>query len=101
MKCKHFNTCSAPLCPMDNQTLDGGLWYPHEEICKLRKFAKQGWIRKQRKIVKIGSDTSRYFTVDMLNSIKSVKKGIKGLDPDQEIGLKQGFKVPKRLSSKS
>ena len=100
MKCKHFNTCSAPLCPMDNKTLDGGLWYPNEEICKLRKFAAQSWIRKQKKISKATYDYSRFFAFDMLNSIKAVREGARGANPNKAIVLQQGLKASKKASNK-
>lgn len=36
--CKKFESCEAPLCPMDERSLKHGIWYPDEDICNLRIF---------------------------------------------------------------
>ena len=40
-KCLKFDACSAPLCPTDKESIDKGIWYPDEEICKNREFSKK------------------------------------------------------------
>ena len=83
-QCKHFDTCSAPLCPLDASSLGGGLWYPDEDICKVRRFQQDRWIKNQKKIKKVGSYETGYFTKEMLDRRLFVKKGIKGIDPDKD-----------------
>ena len=49
-QCRHFDSCSASLCPFDSEHLKVGLWYPEEEICRLKKIPD--WIKQQKKIAK-------------------------------------------------
>jgi len=83
--CSHFANCNVPLCPLQQNTMDGGIWYPDEEICKRRDFQNLDWIKKQKAIVKAKAPADKFFTVDMLQALKQVRKGIQGLDPDQPI----------------
>lgn len=61
--CRYFDTCSAPLCPLDVESLECGLWYPEEDVCR-----KSGidWIRKQRRIKNKTNSPDKYFTHKML-----------------------------------
>lgn len=79
-QCRHFNYCSAPLCPLDIEHLKIGCWYPDEEICRLKKMLN--WIRRQKKIKNKAKDVDKYFTYEMLKHNCVIGKGIKGLDPD-------------------
>ena len=90
-RCPKFDTCSAPLCPMDEQSLENGLWYPDEEVCTLKKHGGLPWIRKQRKLIKRAARVDRYFTLEMLERNCIVRGGIEGLDPDvpEELQLKR------------
>ena len=81
--CPHFDDCSAPLCPL--QPVDGGIWYPNEEICRSRKFQSLPWIKKQKAVVKIKAPDDKYFTVKMLQALKQVRRGIEGINPDQPL----------------
>ena len=92
--CPKFDDCSAPLCPLQQNTVDGGIWYPDEEICKRRNFQNLDWIRKQKAIIKAKAPNDRYFTVEMLKAIKQVRKGIEGIDPDQP--LEQGQEAERK-----
>lgn len=83
--CNHFETCSAPLCPQDRDSLLKGVWFPDEEICRNRKFTGQTFIRKERAIKKKAKDETTYYTNAMLNRDITIRKGISGIDPDQEI----------------
>ena len=82
-KCNRFDYCSAPLCPIDKQSLKDGVWYPDEEICSLRKFAKSLMISNQKKIKKIMVDDETYFNKLMLNRHITVTKNLKGLNPEK------------------
>jgi hypothetical protein len=81
-KCKYYENCSAPLCPLDEESLEFGIWYPDEEICRKRGI---DWVKKQKKIVKVGASADYYFDYQSLKSIKQIRKGIKGQDPDKPI----------------
>ena len=83
--CPNFDDCSAPLCPLQQNTVDGGIWYPDEEICKRRNFQNLDWIRKQKAIIKAKAPCDKYFTVAMLRAIRQVRRGIEGINPDQPL----------------
>ena len=86
-QCKRFDTCNAPLCPLDEQSLKHSIWYPDEEICRAKLFSALPWIKAQRKIAKRASRMDRYFTLQMLKRNCIIKKGIEGLDPDLDEAL--------------
>ena len=77
--CTLFESCLAPLCPLDPSSLKG-IWYPDEEICHSRTYASLPWVRGQRKIGRVCA--RGYFTLEMLQRNCIVKKGIAGLDSD-------------------
>lgn len=82
-KCGLFEGCDAPLCPLQQNTLEGGLWYPDEEICRARKFQSLPWIKKQKRIAKLGlTPDDGFLPVSMLTAIQVVTKNLKGADPD-------------------
>jgi hypothetical protein len=83
--CIRFEDCSAPACPLQQNTTDNGIWYPGEEICVAKKFQTLPWIKKQKAIAKVKAPTDRYFTVKMLEAIRQVRKGIEGISPDQPL----------------
>ena len=84
--CKHYGYCNASLCPLDiEENIEKDvIWYPNEEICRLRAFSKLPWIKAQRKIVAKGCGSDRYFTHKMLNQGCIIGKRMCGLDPDLE-----------------
>ncbi len=79
--CPSFEGCSAPLCPMDTDSLPYAVFYPDEDICN-KNGIKPDWVKKQRKIKKKARDRETYYTIEMLNSIKSVTSAVRGLDAD-------------------
>jgi hypothetical protein len=79
--CTLFESCHAPLCPLDAASLKG-VWYADEEICRSRTYANLPWVRGQRKIGRVGA--RGYFTLEMLRINCIVKRGIAGLDADAE-----------------
>jgi len=85
-ECRLYESCSAPLCPLDPNSLEKGIWYPDEEICQARCFSRLVWVRQQGKIAKCAARMDRYFYLRMLQRRCTVKPGITGLDPDQEEG---------------
>ena len=85
-ECPQFNTCSAPLCPLDKEIQDR-LWYPDEPICKSQKYGKGVlFVKNQRKIAKRikKENKDRYFTYDMLNRKFRITGALCGLDPDKD-----------------
>lgn len=83
--CPRFEDCSAPICPLQQNTIDDGIWYPDEDICTAKRFQTLPWVKKQKAITKAKDPEDRYFTVEMLGVIKQVRKGIEGISPGQPI----------------
>jgi len=88
-KCKYFNRCSAPLCPLDENSLQNGVWYPDEEICRLREFQGLRWVQNQRELKKRGVPVDGYFTAAMLDNEIIFHPDIRGIDPDRKDEEKQ------------
>ena len=108
-KCKYYDGCSAPLCPMLSEEENKNfIWYPDEEICT-RKSNLPEWVKQQRKVAKKANPGNFwfYFTLDMLKIRFRVTKSVKGIDPNKEDSpqLKQWFKrnkgIKKRKISKT
>ena len=81
-ECSRYNRCSAPLCPLDAK-LRLRKWYPDEPYCS-RTDIRPGWVNVQQRIQRKALNREMYFTVDMLNEIEKVYKGIKGIESDKE-----------------
>jgi hypothetical protein len=81
-RCRYFDQCDAPICPLDEQSLQSGTWYPDEPICRILRFSKLRWIKNQKKIAKIGSYESGFFIKDMLDRRLVIRKGIEGINPN-------------------
>jgi hypothetical protein len=90
-ECRRYEDCGAPLCPLNFDELEKEVWYPDEEICTARKFARMSWVRKQKLIARKYGSAERYFTVRMLDSITRVAKGIEGANPDSPDGEESWF----------
>ncbi len=78
--CPSFDNCSAPLCPLDKQSLEVGVWYPDEPICN-KQGVKPHWVIIQRRIAKKVKDRTRYFTMKDLQGITNVRSP-NGHNPD-------------------
>ena len=97
--CTLFESCLAPLCPLDPSSLKG-IWYPDEEICRSRSQGGRPWIKSQRRLARVAGSGAGYFTLEMLGRLVVIRKGITGLDPDipEEQQLRAWFqKRPERL----
>jgi hypothetical protein len=80
MNCKHFEYCSAPICPKDAKSAQG-VWFADEQVCRLQNAPE--WVKRQRKITKTGvSATAGCFTLPMLERRCVIGKKITGIDPD-------------------
>jgi len=80
-QCRYFDYCSATLCPLDPEYLKIGIWYPDEEICRLKTVPN--WVKIQKKISKRTKDNNKYYTYKMLNQNCKICRGILGLNPDK------------------
>ena len=84
-ECHRFNSCSAPLCPLDPQSLEFGIWFPTEDVCA-RRFADgtPRWVKLQRRIQRKVGRTYEigYFTHKMLEVCGKVGAGIRGINPE-------------------
>lgn len=78
-----WNKCSAPLCPLDDYSLQHCVWYPGEEICHLEAMQQIDWVAHQRKLNK--EDDTRYFTFPLL--VKCAKVGIKDKGQEEPAGV--------------
>jgi hypothetical protein len=97
-ECQKFETCSAGLCPLDPHPRR--YWYADTEICS-RRGDVSGWIKTQKKIIKINPNPHTYYTQKMLESIDRVKPGITGI---QNIGYSESKErdwINERRSKKS
>lgn len=82
--CPLLEGCSAPLCPLDEASLEHGNWFPSEESCHRRDLSKTPWVVRQRRIDKAtGGEFARgCFTVAMLATDCRITKAFRGLDPE-------------------
>jgi len=55
----NFDSCNAPLCPLDEEGLKKAVWYPDEEICR-RRGLNYPWLKTQKKIAKRAKHSDRY-----------------------------------------
>ncbi len=78
-KCPKYESCSAPLCPLENNDVSS-TWFNDEDICKAKKFQTLGWVKKQRAIAKLKASPDKYFTIEMLKAIRRVSKFIEGIE---------------------
>jgi hypothetical protein len=83
--CPRFDACSAPLCPLDAESMEHCAWFPDEEICK--RIPSPAWVKRQKRVARAtGKDFARgCFTVAMLAHPCKTNPGVHGLDPETEI----------------
>ena len=83
--CPSYELCSAPLCPLNEDSLREAVWYPDEDVCRKWHIGRQcRWVRVQRKIARLPDPERRgYFTHAMLDAVGKVSKGINGIDVDK------------------
>jgi len=84
--CLRAQKCSAPICPLDIESLENGRWFPIEEICKFQEVNKVQFVKTQRKIARKTKNRDPndvgFFTYKMLNRNIRIYGSIKGLNPD-------------------
>jgi hypothetical protein len=75
-KCKYFETCDCPLCPLGS---DKPVWYPGESVC--RREGIPDWVKRQRKIA--NKVTKRgFWTKAMFEHDCQIRAGTEGIDPE-------------------
>ena len=77
-------TPEAPLCPLREDSVSHGVWYPNEAVCRAKRFQDLPWIKNQVRIVNLRlTMDDGYFTVRMLNSLQAntLTRKLKGADP--------------------
>jgi hypothetical protein len=80
MNCKHFESCSAPICPRDTGA-EQAVWFADEPVCRLQDSPE--WVKRQRKIAKISAYAiTGCFTLPMLERHYVIGKKIAGIAPD-------------------
>lgn len=79
--CSHFESCSAPLCPLKES--QEYFWYPDEEVCTKWEFSESDWTKNQKKIAKKVRNRDFYFTQKMLERNCIITVATEGLDPDK------------------
>ena len=80
LECKYWLSCDAmcPICPI-------GIWYPDEDICHNRAFAKTALVRNQRSVARKAKNTDTYYTAGMLDRDIIIRSGIEGIDPNLDM----------------
>jgi hypothetical protein len=81
-ECSTRDRCSAPLCPMDKDSILNGVWIADEPICGSRAYCNILVIQNQYKVRKKDKQCTTIYTYDMLNRAMMITKAIKGIDPD-------------------
>jgi len=78
--CKHFDYCSAPMCPRDMGTTKTS-WFANEPVCRLHDVPE--WVKRQRRIAKTGAtETAGFHTLPMLERRCVIGKKMAGICPD-------------------
>lgn len=86
--CKNYDSCDAPLCPRDEQSVRDGCWFPDEAVCPMRRNVPD-WVRTQRRLQNL-SWAVGYFTVRMLEAIRHPSKIQVGADPGRHVAAAVG-----------
>jgi len=79
--CRYYESCKAPICPLDEQSPKHSIWYPDEPICRARKDVPADWLKIQKRIAKKARNITRYFTYKDFISRKRVQNP-RGHNPD-------------------
>jgi len=81
-----LRTVRPPLRPLQQNTLERGVWYADEGICRARRFQSLPWVKKQKRIAKLGLRVDGgFFTIRMLDCIQVITRNLKGADPDDSV----------------
>lgn len=91
--CSSWENCRAPLCPLDKESLQNGVWFPDEDVCN-GHFIKPHFIYIQRKVAKKAQVRDRCFTMRMLASRKRVENP-RGIDPDRKLTSLKKVALPR------
>ena len=78
-ECRHYDYCSAPLCPLEREGLFQRTWYIHEEICIVNE--PPYWVERQEKLRKRTKNKTTCYTFAMIKHKCMIKFGINGIQP--------------------
>lgn len=81
--CIHFETCNAPLCPDDLESLEHCAWFVDEDICKC--VPAPTFVKRQKFLVRKSLDveSAGCFTVKMLEQRVRAHSSFAGIDPSK------------------
>lgn len=82
--CNKFDNCSAPICPMDEQSMKFSVFMADEEVCSNETYRHLPWVTRQRKIAKVVRDHDTIYTYRMLQRECVMGRAMTGIDPDNE-----------------
>ena len=85
-KCKYFDGCSAPMCPVDSEAVKT-VWFADEPVCRPNDVPD--WVKRQRKIAKTCAGTAGCFTLPMLERRCVIGKKISGIDHDGDVAERE------------
>jgi hypothetical protein len=80
--CPGYKNCSAPLCPLDDKTLETAIWFPDEPICTRHGLPDTKWLRIQRRIAKKAKTHDTFYRISDLQRIQRVYSSIRGHNPN-------------------
>jgi hypothetical protein len=101
--CNLLDSCvtpEAPLCPLQELSLKTAIWYGDEPICQSDNFQHLSWIKKQKIIADLGlTADDGFFTVRMLNSLRTIGRNLVGADPSETSSEAKWFKERRKPES--
>jgi hypothetical protein len=84
INCPSREGCAAPLCPLEPHP--NSQWFADEDVCNSKSVSKPHWVKTQRKIQKLFLreliTDAECFTIPTLQTIKRVRKGLRGMKPE-------------------
>ena len=95
--CRHYDYCSAPLCPLEGKELLNCIWYPNEEICIVNE--PPYWVERQEKLKQRTKDQTTGYTYAMIKHKCMIKFGINGIQPSMNT-MSQQYKLEKEWMKK-
>jgi len=96
--CPKFNTCSAPLCPLDPE-LKKRIWFWDEPICRNPEFKNLRWIKKQKSIQKRRTKSWLNRPITIIDLIRASRP--RKLSPEERKRRAEQLQAIRRLAQNS
>lgn len=77
MTCPRYGKCSAPMCPLERDSIRCGVWFPDDEICKNRKFIGESVEKRKDRETK----ATRDHDMIMIKQQRKIQKSARGTAP--------------------